>query len=78
MTQVLTPSGNNHSTYDMFTSNIYSYLTAKSAPPCSDAAGGDSGVGLLDVNSKDYLVATGGMSDVLDGQDVSTALNPYS
>ena len=78
LTQVLTPSDDDQYVHDMFTSNICNYVTADFAPPCSDATGGDSGVGLLDVNSKYHLVATEGMSDVLNGQSVGMALDPYS
>ena len=62
----------------IFTTNICSHVTSGSTGPCSDATNGDSNVGLLDINSKYYLVATQGMSNVLDNKSVTMALDPYS
>jgi len=62
----------------ILTDKICTHVTSDSTLPCSDATGGDSQLGLLDMNSKYHLVAEQGMSNVLNGKSVTTALDPYS
>jgi len=78
LTQVLTSSDDDQYVHDMFTSNICNYVGSDFAGPCRDVSNGDTSVGLLDANSKYHLVATEGMNDVLNGQSVGMALDPYS
>ena len=80
LTEILPVDDNSHDQYvhDMLTSDICSYVGSSFVSPCNEATGKDSGVGLLDINSKYYLVATQGMTQVLGGTSPSTTLDPYS
>jgi len=62
----------------ILTDKICTHVTSDSTGPCSDATGGNSQLGLLDMNSKYHLVAEQGMSNILNGKSVTTALDPYS
>ena len=80
LTQILPADDNTQDQFvhEMLTNDICSYVGSSLKNPCNDATGKDTGVGLLDINSKYHIVANAGITAVLNGKSPSTTLDPYS